>query len=80
MCYYIAPELHEQKVFFATVKVDPWPWPVTWIVKYCGNWGKKWRAPSSGLTWFNVTHLSVQKTRSKNTRARDCSDRGLTVE
>lgn len=56
MCCYIAPELHEQKVFFATMRVEPWPWPVNWINKCIGG---KWRPPRNGLTWFNIVWICI---------------------
>ncbi|KAF8533726.1 organic solute transporter Ostalpha-domain-containing protein, partial [Trichophaea hybrida] len=56
MCHYIAPELREQKEFFAAMDVRPWPWPATSFNKCTHG---KWRKPRSGLTWFNIVWVSI---------------------
>lgn len=54
LCQYMGQDLKSQKEFFATITVDPWPWPITWMNKCCKG---KLRPPRSGLTWFNVRIL-----------------------
>lgn len=54
--YYIAPELHDQKNYFATLTVYHWPWPVTWLARCFPH---AWRSPASGLTWFNIIWISI---------------------
>jgi hypothetical protein len=51
MCCQLNPEMAFQKEYFATLQVDGWPWPATWINRCIGG---KLRPPKSGLTWFNV--------------------------
>lgn len=55
ICHYIAPDLHQQKIYFRGLSPKNWVWPMRWIQ---GCWGGKngiWRTPRSGLTWFNVS-------------------------
>lgn len=55
MCHYIAPNLHEQKVFFRTMEPVNWFWGVFGLQKCTGGENKgPFRKPRSGLTWFNV--------------------------
>lgn len=55
LCQYIAPNLHAQKEYFATLTLKPWPWPADWANK-CFRGAIK--VPRNGLTWFNVSmHL-----------------------
>jgi len=56
MCHYIAPELRQQKEYFAAMDVRPWPWPITSINKCTHG---KWRKPRNGLTWFNIIWISI---------------------
>ncbi|KAK6354994.1 hypothetical protein TWF696_004120 [Orbilia brochopaga] len=55
MTYLIAPTLHEQKQFFRRWEPKPWPWPANWCLKI----GIPFRAPRSGLTWFNIVWIGV---------------------
>jgi hypothetical protein len=56
MCHYIAPKLHQQKVYFRNVKPKNWGWPLNWLQKLTGGENKGWlRKPTSGVTWFNVS-------------------------
>lgn len=56
MCHYIAPTLHEQKIYFRDVQPKNWVWPLNWMQKCTGGETKGWlRKPASGLTWFNVS-------------------------
>lgn len=55
LCHYIAPNLHEQKVFFRTMEPKNWFWGVFGLQKCTGGENKgPFRKPRSGLTWFNV--------------------------
>ena len=54
LCHYMAPNLHDQKEHFRTLKPRPWILPVNWFKKCCGGEHGIWRTPRSGLTWFNV--------------------------
>lgn len=55
MCHYIAPNLHEQKIYLSSVRPKNWAWPLAWLQKVTGGEDKGWlRKPQSGLTWFNV--------------------------
>ena len=55
LCHYIAPDLHEQKNYFRTIKPRQWVWPLPTFQKCCGGEHGIWRIPRSGLTWFNVS-------------------------
>ncbi|KAI1268894.1 organic solute transporter Ostalpha-domain-containing protein [Xylariaceae sp. FL1019] len=60
MCHYIAPDLHEQKIFFRHMTpIQPWIWPIPWFAKCCGGERGIWRTPRSGLTWFNIAWACV---------------------
>ncbi|KAG9230642.1 organic solute transporter Ostalpha-domain-containing protein [Amylocarpus encephaloides] len=59
MCHYIAPSLHEQKLYFRTIEPKGWVWPISTMRKCCGMDKGPWRTPRSGLTWFNVIWLGV---------------------
>jgi hypothetical protein len=54
LCYYFAPDLHDQKERFRDVTPKEWLWPLNWFKKCCGGDRGIWRRPRSGLTWFNV--------------------------
>ncbi|KAI5857952.1 organic solute transporter Ostalpha-domain-containing protein [Tricharina praecox] len=56
MCFFIAPDLRRQKEYFATMVVNPWPWPASWINKCASG---KMRQPRSGLTWFNIVWICI---------------------
>ena len=56
LCHYIAPNLHDQKEYFRSLKAKNWVWPAGWLQKCSGGRDKGWlRIPRSGLTWFNVS-------------------------
>jgi hypothetical protein len=58
MCAYLAPDLHQQKIYFRTIKPKKWVWPMGYLQKITGGAEKGWlRNPRSGLTWFNVSAL-----------------------
>lgn len=59
LCHYVAPDLHNQKVYFRTATPKPWVWPVTWMKKCTGGDKGPWRTPRSGLTWFNIIWVGV---------------------
>ncbi|CAG8974774.1 hypothetical protein HYALB_00000386 [Hymenoscyphus albidus] len=59
MCHYIAPSLHEQKLYFRTITPVKWVWPVSTMWKCCCGDAGPWRTPRSGLTWFNIIWLGV---------------------
>ena len=55
LCAYIAPDLHQQKVYFRTITPKKWVWPMKYFQKCTGGPDKGFlRTPRSGLTWFNV--------------------------
>ncbi|OAL21554.1 hypothetical protein AYO22_07950 [Fonsecaea multimorphosa] len=57
---YIAPDLHQQKVYFRTVTPKKWKWPISWLQKCTGGAEKGLlRNPRSGLTWFNIIFFGV---------------------
>lgn len=62
LCNYIAPNLHDQKVYFRSLVPVNWFWGVFGLQKCTGGKDKGFlRRPRSGLTWFNVgTSLSLQ--------------------
>ena len=56
LCHYIAPNLHEQKEYFRTLKPVNWFWGVFGLQLITGGENKgPFRKPRSGLTWFNVS-------------------------
>lgn len=57
LCNYIAPDLRSQKDYFRSLTPQDWVWPIGWFQKCCGRPRGIWRAPRSGLTWFNVCML-----------------------
>jgi hypothetical protein len=58
LCHYLAPNLHEQKVYFRAVKPRNWVWPLPYIQKCSGGTASGFlRIPRSGLTWFNVSRF-----------------------
>ncbi|KAL3474547.1 organic solute transporter Ostalpha-domain-containing protein [Aspergillus californicus] len=59
LCHYIAPDLHNQKVYFRGIQPKNWVWPITWLQKCFGGNNGIWRVPRSGLTWFNVIWVGV---------------------
>ncbi len=59
LCHYIAPDLHEQKMYFRSIEPKPWVWPMNWFKKCCGGERGPWRTPRSGLTWFNIIWTGV---------------------
>lgn len=59
LCHYIAPNLHEQKIYFRGITPKPWVWPMNWFKKCCGGERGIWRTPRSGLTWFNIIWTGV---------------------
>ncbi|OWP02502.1 hypothetical protein B2J93_2710 [Marssonina coronariae] len=59
LCHYIAPDLHEQKIYFRSIEPRPWVWPVSWLKRCCGGERGPWRTPRSGLTWFNIIWTGV---------------------
>ncbi len=60
LCHYIASDLHEQKDYFRDLHpIKPWIWPISWFAKCCGGKRGPWRAPRSGLTWFNIIWIGV---------------------
>lgn len=62
LCAYIAPDLHQQKVYFRTITPRKWVWPMKYFQKCTGGADKGWlRTPRSGLTWFNVWYLPLRK-------------------
>jgi len=72
MCHYIAPNLHEQKVFFRTMEPVNWFWGVFGLQKCTGGENKgPFRKPRSGLTWFNVR---IPWSKSLGCRGRGCVD------
>lgn len=61
LCHYIAPNLHEQKVYLRNVKPKNWAWPISWMQRITGGEHKGWlRKPQSGLTWFNVHDPTIR--------------------
>lgn len=59
LCHYIAPDLHEQKMYFRSIEPKPWVWPITWFRSCCFGQRGPWRTPRSGLTWFNIIWTGV---------------------
>ncbi|KAK4502596.1 hypothetical protein PRZ48_006022 [Zasmidium cellare] len=60
LCYYIAPDLHEQKEYFRGIKPVNWFLGVFWLQKCTGGENKgPFRKPRSGLTWFNVIWAGI---------------------
>ncbi|OCT50365.1 transmembrane protein [Cladophialophora carrionii] len=60
MCAYLAPDLHQQKIYFRTIKPKKWVWPMGYLQKITGGAEKGWlRNPRSGLTWFNYCFIRV---------------------
>ncbi|KAF1847454.1 DUF300-domain-containing protein [Cucurbitaria berberidis CBS 394.84] len=60
MCHYVAPNLHEQKVYFGNVRPKNWAWPLSWLQKLTGGEDRGWlRKPRSGLTWFNIVYVGI---------------------
>lgn len=58
LCHYLAPNLHEQKVYFRGVKPRNWVWPLPYVQKCSGGTTSGFlRIPGSGLTWFNVSRF-----------------------
>ena len=58
LCHYLAPNLHEQKVYFRAVKPRNWVWPLPYVQKCSGGTTSGFlRIPRSGLTWFNVSNF-----------------------
>ena len=53
---YIAPDLHEQKIYFRSIVPKRWKWPICGVQKCTGGAEKGlFRTPRSGLTWYNVS-------------------------
>ncbi|GAM90370.1 hypothetical protein ANO11243_084130 [Dothideomycetidae sp. 11243] len=60
LCHYIAPNLHDQKEYFRSVKPVNWFWGVFGLQKCTGGKNKgPLRIPRSGLTWFNVIYVGI---------------------
>ncbi|SMR49881.1 unnamed protein product [Zymoseptoria tritici ST99CH_3D1] len=60
LCHYIAPDLHEQKMYFRTVTPQNWFWKAFWLQSCTGGENKgPFRRPRSGLTWFNVIWVGI---------------------
>ncbi|KAI9642371.1 hypothetical protein NHQ30_009175 [Ciborinia camelliae] len=59
LCHYIAPDLHNQKVYFRSATPKPWVFPVSFMRGCCGGDRGPWRTPRSGLTWFNIIWSGV---------------------
>jgi len=59
LCHYIAPNLHDQKMYFRGIEAKPWVWPLSWWRKCCGGDRGPWRTPRSGLTCFNIIWTGV---------------------
>lgn len=60
LCAYIAPDLHQQKVYFRTITPKKWVWPMKYFQKCTGGADKGFlRTPRSGLTWFNVIWVCI---------------------
>lgn len=60
LCYYIAPNLHDQKDYFRSVQPINWFWSVFGLQKCTGGQHKGiLRIPRSGLTWFNVIWAGI---------------------
>ncbi|EXJ91030.1 hypothetical protein A1O1_04137 [Capronia coronata CBS 617.96] len=60
LCAYVAPDLHQQKVYFRTITPKKWVWPMKYLQKCTGGAENGWlRTPRSGLTWFNVIWVSI---------------------
>lgn len=60
LCHYIAPNLHDQKNYFRSVKPKNWFWGVFGFQYLTGGENKGMlRKPRSGLTWFNVIWLGI---------------------
>ena len=56
LCHYLAPNLHEQKIYFRGVTPRNWVWPLPYFQKCTGGENKGiLRRPRSGLTMFNVS-------------------------
>lgn len=56
LCHYVAPDLHQQKVYFRKLApIQNWFWGVFGL-QWCtgGETKGPFRKPRSGLTWFNV--------------------------
>lgn len=59
LCFYIAPDLHEQKEYFRGIRPQNWFLGVFWMQKCTGGEDRgPLRKPRSGLTWFNVSAIS----------------------
>lgn len=56
LCHYIAPDLHEQKMYFRSITPQKWVLPINWFAHCCSN---AWRTPRSGLTWFNIIWTGI---------------------
>ena len=59
LCHYIAPDLHEQKMYFRSIQPKKWVLPVNWWASCCGGERGPWRTPRSGLTWFNIIWTGI---------------------
>ena len=60
MCHYVAPSLHEQKIYVRNITPRNWAWPLSWLQKFTGGEHKgRLRRPKSGLTWFNVLGITL---------------------
>ena len=71
MCSYLAPDLHQQKIYFRTITPKPWVWPMRYLQKITGGAERGWlRNPRSGLTWFNVRTIPPAQCASANMACR----------
>ncbi|KAE8442995.1 hypothetical protein EG329_002458 [Mollisiaceae sp. DMI_Dod_QoI] len=59
LCHYVAPDLHEQKMYFRSITPKKWVLPVNWWAACCGGERGPWRTPRSGLTWFNIIWTGI---------------------
>ncbi|KIV76855.1 hypothetical protein PV11_08710 [Exophiala sideris] len=56
---YIAPDLHQQKIYFRTITPKNWIFPIRQMQRCAGGPNGWLRTPRSGLTWFNVIWVCV---------------------
>ncbi|KAF8849735.1 hypothetical protein BDZ45DRAFT_221568 [Acephala macrosclerotiorum] len=61
---YIAPDLHEIKMYFCSISPKTWmnSWPllpIAWFAKCCGGERGPLRTPRSGLTWYNILFCGI---------------------
>lgn len=60
VCHYVAPSLHEQKVYLRNTRPKNWAFPLSWVQKLTGGQDVGClRRPRSGLTWFNIIYVGT---------------------